>query len=65
MKELVKGEGAQGALKYEIKIEDGKLKILAEADLAAGVDKLAEAIPGQSPVEVVLAGLIKQAILSI
>lgn len=62
MKELLKGEVADLGIGYAIKIEDAKLKIEASADLEKLVDKAAEAVPGQSPIELIVVSLVKQAV---
>ena len=63
-KELVNHQVMPGVF-ANVKIEDGKLKIAAEADLGALVDKAGEAIPGDSAMEQLVKELIKQAFKAI
>ena len=60
-KELIVGELAQAGVKYEAKIEDGKLKLAIEVDLVKDID----AIPGASSFEDMVKGLAKAAILAL
>lgn len=61
-KELLKGEIGDLGIGYEIKIEDGKIKVAATADLERLVDKAGEAIPGDNPIELLVLGMIKQSL---
>jgi len=64
MKELVQGKIGK-IIGYEVKVEQGQLKISAVVDLIAGVDEAALAIPGDSPVEALIAQLAKNALMSL
>lgn len=61
-KELITGTLDQAATKYEAKIEDGKLKVTTETDLIALVDKGAELVPGDNPIELMVVQAIKMGI---
>lgn len=63
--ELYKGEVKEIAASYEIKVEEGKLKAHVETDLVALVDKAALAVPGDSAIEQIVVGLVKQSILAV
>lgn len=64
MKELLNHQVIPGVF-ASIKLEDGKLKIAAEADLGALVDEGAKAIPGDSMVEGLVVQILKEALKSI
>jgi len=64
MKDLIHGQVGK-VIGYEVKVEDGKLKISAVVDLLAGIDEAALAIPGDSPIEAIVAQLAKSAIQSL
>lgn len=51
--------------RVEAKIEDSKVKVHAEADLAALVDKAAVAVPGDSAIEQIAVSLIKQGLAAL
>lgn len=61
-KELFKGEIAQVGATYEGKIEDGILSVSVNQDLGVLIDKAAAAIPGDSPIELLVVNLLKQGI---
>lgn len=64
-KELVKKAIPDLCAVVEVKIEDSKVKVSAEADLAALVDKAAVAIPGEGGLEQLAVALIKQGLASL
>jgi hypothetical protein len=64
MKEVVQGQLGK-IIGYEVKIEDGKLKIAAVVDLMASVDEAVAAIPGDSAIEALIAQLVKSALMAI
>lgn len=63
--EIVKGDLVEWGLGYVAKLEEGKIKVSVEQDLTKLVDKAAEAIPGDSPIEKLIVELSKQAIRAI
>lgn len=63
MKELAKGEIA-GAIGYEAKIEDAKVKISATVDLVKLIDLAAEKVEGGA-IEVIVVNLAKSAVSSL
>lgn len=65
MKELLKGSVVSDAVGYEIKIEDGQLKIAATVALDKLVDLGAKAVPGDSAIEQMIVQLIKSALKSV
>lgn len=65
MKELLKGELADFGLGYEVKVEEGKVKIAGTLDLTKLIDKAAEAIPGDSTLEILMVQIAKQAVKSV
>lgn len=64
MKELAHGQIGK-IIGYEVKVEDGKLKISAVVDLIAGVDEAAIAVPGDSAMEALIVQLAKNALLAL
>ena len=64
MKEVVQGQLGK-IIGYEVKIEDGKLKVSAVVDLMAGIDEAVAAIPGDSPMEALIAQLVKSALMAV
>ncbi len=64
-KVLAEGKVEAVAAAYSVKIEDSKMKVAVEADLAALVDKAAAAVPGDSPLELLVVGMIKQGVAAL
>lgn len=64
-KELAKGDLVEWGLGYEVKLEDGEVKVAAKISLLKLVDKAAEAVPGEGGVEALVVEIAKQAIKAI
>ncbi|HYE73235.1 MAG TPA: hypothetical protein VEF04_07890 [Blastocatellia bacterium] len=62
MKQLAAGKVEAVCAEYEVKVDEGRLEVSAKADLCALVDKAAEAVPGESAMEMLVVGLLKQAV---
>jgi hypothetical protein len=61
-KELFAGRVEAIAADYKAEVVDGKLKVSAESDLTVLIDKAAEAVPGESPIEALIVNLLKQGV---
>lgn len=63
-KELLQGQVGDLGIGYEIKVEDGALKISAVADFAALISKGESMLPagGLQPIEVMILEVVKQSI---
>lgn len=67
MKPIVSGQIANLPISYEVKVEDGALKISAMADFAGLIDIGEKALPEGSmkPFEVMMLEMVKQAVKSL
>lgn len=61
MQQIVQGTMEDAGVAYEVKVEQGKLKLMVEVDLAKDIDK----IPGTSPLEEMIKGLAKTAVMAL
>jgi hypothetical protein len=62
-KEIVQGQIGDFGVGYEVKIEDGQLKVAATADFSALISKLEKALPDGSlkPIEMMVLEMLKSA----